>query len=155
VKKKYREVSRLIHPDKCRKEIREVAEKAFTKLGAAKTELLDEKKREELNKIVYDARQRVILRLQKEIKRKRKQEAKLARDRGDPPKEKEPLPDVSRSSNFDDLVKAETREVLIEQEWKKRQMSKASTDEEKKLADEKKELEKKKERRRRRQKEMG
>jgi len=143
VKKQYRELSRLIHPDKCRKEIREVAQKAFNKLTQAKTDVLDEKKREDLNKIVYDARTRLVERMQNDIKKRRKEEAHFAKQRGEKPKDPGSLPDVTRAPNFDDLVKAETKEVLIEQAWKNRQMTRQAEEEDKKIAKEKEEIKKK------------
>jgi len=144
VKKQYRELSRLVHPDKCRKEIRETAQKAFAKLATAKTDLLDEKKREDLNKIVYEARTRLVERLQRDIRTKRKEEAKAAKARGEEPPEKEPLPDVTRMiPNWDDLVKAETKEVLIEKAWSQKQGQKAAEEEDKRIAKEKEEIDKK------------
>merc|ERR1719266_419476 len=149
IKKQYRKLSLLCHPDKCKPEFREKAQQAFTLLAASKAEWTEEDKREHLNKFITKAREKVTNRkldrwrkLQKEKRKelmaavpqqqmllnaeaKREAAAKLAAAFS-----KVEPPDFTKDTDFEMLVRAEVKELIIEREWKKRQLMKAAQREE-------------------------
>jgi len=132
VTKAYRDLSLLVHPDKC-PEFKDDAQKAFTILTAAKTELLEEQKRGVLNDIVIEARKKVVEAFEKELKKSKKKEISDLKIK-DPlaviTPEMEAIPDVTKMAEFDELVKAQTKELLIDREWRTRQLLKMAAQEE-------------------------
>jgi len=151
IKRQYRHLSLLCHPDKCRAEMRDKAQKAFTLLAKAKADLTEDDKRPDVDLIVNAARESVTTRKQQANARAKKERAKerarliaentsllaqgeVARDI--PPEEPVGAEkvDVSLEPDFEEQVKQEIREKIIEREWRKRQMMKAAQAEEEKIA---------------------
>lgn len=150
IKRQYRHLSLLCHPDKCRPDRREQAQKAFTLLAKAKADLTEDDKRPDVDLVVNAAREAVTTRKQQANSKARKERAKerarlLAENtsllaQGEVAKEippEEPLvdkADVTLEPDFEDLVKQEIKEKIIEREWRKRQLMKAAQAEEEKIA---------------------
>jgi len=149
IKRQYRNLSLLCHPDKCRPEARDKAQKAFTLLAKAKADLTEDDKRPEVDLIVIAAREAVTTRKQQTNAKARKERAKerarlLAEQnsllsQGDgakeiPPEEPTEKPDVTLEPDFEEMVRLEIKEKIIEREWRKRQMMKAAQAEEEKIA---------------------
>jgi len=126
ISKAYRAASLQVHPDKFPAGTqRDRAQQAFTMLAAAKDDLLDTAKREALDAIVDQARQRVFTNRAAEGRKKRKTESgAAAADNG--AAEQEEQDDPSADPQFDTWVRAEVKEILIEREWRKRQLLKAA-----------------------------
>jgi DnaJ family protein C protein 8 len=138
VNKQYRDLSLLVHPDKFKPEDRAEAEKSFTILTAAKNELLDEAKRGQLNELVKQARQKAIEAKENEFKAERKKE--IAEIRAKNPAAIIPdkaIPDFEKAPGFEDIVKAQLKELLIDREWRTRQLLKMASQEEQLAAKEK------------------
>jgi DnaJ family protein C protein 8 len=134
VKKKFRDLSLLIHPDKIQPSWRERAQAAFAKLSDAKTALLDDAKRTELIGQIVAARTK-ILAGKKAVERKRRKDLIRAKT-ADMELLSAPYPAFESEAGFEALVAAELREVLIEIEWKKRAMMKLAQKEEQKMTQE-------------------
>jgi len=149
IKRQYRNLSLLCHPDKCKPESRDKAQKAFTLLAKAKADLTEDDKRPEVDLVVIAAREAVTTRKQQANAKARKERAKerarlLAENtsllaQGEaakeiPPEESNEKPDVTLDPDFEELVKQEIKEKIIEREWRKRQMQKAAQAEEEKIA---------------------
>jgi DnaJ family protein C protein 8 len=149
IKRQYRHLSLLCHPDKCRPEARDKAQKAFTLLAKAKADLTEDDKRPEVDLIVIAAREAVTTRKQQANAKARKERAKerarlIAENssllsQGDatkeiPPEDPTEKPDVTLEPDFEEMVKQEIKEKIIEREWRKRQMMKAAQAEEEKMA---------------------
>jgi len=149
IKRQYRNLSLLCHPDKCRPEARDKAQKAFTLLAKAKADLTEDDKRPEVDLIVIAAREAVTTRKQQANAKARKERAKerakmIAENssllsQGDstkdiPPEESNEKVDVTLEPDFEEMVKQEIKEKIIEREWRKRQMMKAAQDQEEKMA---------------------
>ncbi len=139
VKAAYRNISLMIHPDKLKPEIKDRAQKAFAKLADAKMALLDEVKRGALTQIVVQARTQVQAQCQKDEKERRKQmvrakqaHVKIMLD---------PMPDFSLQPNFETLVRAAMKEIMIDQAWRQRQLMKSAHQEEKVIVKARQEVE--------------
>lgn len=179
IKKQYRKMSLMVHPDKFKEEDRERAQKAFSALAKAKATLTEDDKRPAIETVMVAAKQKVKAKLeQKKQKQKRdeaKRKAKIAAElkksmlesgvavaepapetAAEPDKpESDPAPDASTDTtpatdfeldpNWDDLVKKQMKEDIIDREWKARQMMKAAVEEEKRATEERQETDKKKE----------
>lgn len=132
VNKAYRDLSLLVHPDKFPEDQREEAQNAFNMLTAAKNDLLDEKKRAALNELVIQARAQVVEEKQKEWRKeqKRKMVELRAKDPLAPLPPEEPCPDPTTMPGFEERVKAVLKELLIDKEWRTRQLLKLAAQEE-------------------------
>jgi len=158
IKKEYRRLSLLCHPDKCKEAYKEKAQKAFAMLAKAKAELLEDDKRPAIDEVVIKARARI--KGKKEMvnakQRKEREKARSARaqarkslidgatfdaeqvrqDKEEEEQDKLKV-DVTLDEDFDGLVKADVKELIIDREWKKRQMMKAAQAEEERQQKEK------------------
>lgn len=140
INKAYRSSSLQVHPDKFPSgPEREKAQIAFTMLAAAKEELLDDAKREALDTIVDQARQKVLTDKAAEGRKKRKtsQGADAASAPPNQSNEADEDDDASKHPHFDLWVRNEVKEILIEREWRKRQLLKAAAAEDALAASEK------------------
>jgi DnaJ family protein C protein 8 len=127
ISKAYRSASLQVHPDKFSAgPQRDKAQTAFTMLAAAKDDLLDDAKREALDAVVDQARQKVLTNRAAEGRKKRKVgdsgAAAAAGGGNDDDEESDP----SKDPNYDAWVRAEVKEIIIEREWRKRQLLKAA-----------------------------
>ena len=120
--KHFRALSLLIHPDKVSAEHREQAQLAFARVSDARAALLDPEKREALDEVVSLARQTVITERERDAKRKLP-----ASSSSSPGVLSGPPYDATRDADFDVAVSAVMRELLIDREWRKRQLMRAST----------------------------
>lgn len=132
VNKTYRDISLLVHPDKFPAEQRDEAQAAFNMLTAAKNDLLDEKKRGQLTELVVQARAKVVDEKQKEWRKeqKRKLVEMRAKDPTAPLPPEEPVPDVTVMPDFEEKVAVTLKELLIDREWRTRQLLKLAAQEE-------------------------
>lgn len=161
IKRQYRKVSLQCHPDKCKEDFRERAQKAFTLLAKSKGQLTDEEKRPEIEQLTIAARTKVKTRLQQKAARERRERAKerakrnaerkknlLAGGEVGPEEEEEVVEkkiDVEQDPNYDSLVRKQIKEDIIDREWKARQLMKAAEQEAKRAAEEKEEMDKRRE----------
>lgn len=133
INKAYRAASLQSHPDKfpSGSPQREKAQQAFTLLSAAKDELLDETKRGVMDDLIDQARQKVLTNRAAAANAGNK---KQKVDSASTPSSSPPLSDDADPSDsdpvFDLAVRAEVKEMLIEREWRKRQLLKAAAVEE-------------------------
>jgi DnaJ family protein C protein 8 len=149
IAKAYRTASLLVHPDKFPAgEKRDKAQQAFTMLAAAKDELLDEAKREAIDTIVDQARQKVLTEkaLESSSKKRKVDDSSSSSSTGaayssssssDSKVDATPN-DASKDPRFDAWVRDQVKEILIEREWKKRQLLKAAAEQDVLAAAEKK-----------------
>jgi len=140
IEKHFRTLSLLVHPDKFEPEYRETAEKAFSILNSAKNELMDENKRGQLTDMATEARQKLITEHEKAWKRKWKEEVKVAKAK-DPNAEIElkDAPDITLEHDFPMKVRDQLKELLIDREWRTRQLLKEAAKAEGLAAQEKEE----------------
>ena len=117
----FRALSLLVHPDKVGAEHREDAQKAFARLSDARAALLDEERREALDEVVSRARQTVITERERDGKRRR------GEGEGGVVVVSSAGYDATRDEDFDAAVSTVMRELLIDREWRKRQLLKAGT----------------------------
>ncbi|KAG2484006.1 hypothetical protein HYH03_017173 [Edaphochlamys debaryana] len=118
VKKQYRKLSLMVHPDKCK---HPQASTAFDILGEAQKELMDDEKREHLLKWLDMARDEV----RKERKKETKHDnlvrvASLLHEEGREGLEAE----YEKSEEFHERWKMKARDVLARSEWRKRKLGK-------------------------------
>lgn len=119
IKAAYKNLSMMIHPDRCAVEFVERAKIAFAKLNTARDELLDEEKRTEFTELILAARSQVM----EEWKSKRTEESRIGGLAASiPPSEPNPQRDITLDPAFDDAVLARLTEMLIEREWIKRKL---------------------------------
>lgn len=133
ISKAYRSSSLQVHPDKFPSgPQRDRAQQAFTMLAAAKDELLDPAKREALDALVDQARQRVFTNRAAEARKKRRTSgaAAAAAAGGSDDAGAGTEDDPSLDPQFDSWIRAEVKEIIIEREWRKRQLLKAAAIEE-------------------------
>jgi len=142
VKKQYRSLSLLVHPDKCKLEFRDRAQKAFAMLAQAKADVEDDVKREQFNEFVSEAKQKVNIKCVEAWKKKMKAEINNAKKQAEVNLEayaEKPLPNPPEFSQTDELydekVMKEIKEIIIEREWKKRQLLKQAQKEDVKAAE--------------------
>lgn len=108
IKKQIRELSRITHPDK-NPQCRELAEIAFTAIGKAKHEIHDIERRGELLKLLDTVKTRVRMNM---CSSKCQKTLHL-------------LNNSVENTNYIDRVQNEFNELLIDREWRKRQLIKA------------------------------
>jgi DnaJ family protein C protein 8 len=146
ISKAYRTASLLVHPDKFPAgEKRDKAQQAFTILAAAKDDLLDEAKREAIDMIVDQARQKVLTEKALESSSKKRKvgdpataAAASSSSSSDATTVDATPNDASKDPRFDAWVRDQVKEILIEREWKKRQLLKAAAEQDVLAAAEKK-----------------
>ena len=148
IAKAYRAASLQVHPDKFPAgPARDKAQQAFTMLAAAKDELMDDAKREAIDALVDQARQRVFTNHASTDGRKKRKvtsdtapgaaaasssSAAAAADSSSAAAASSSVSDDDPSTHpeFDLWVRNEMKEILIEREWRKRQLLKAAAAEE-------------------------
>ncbi|KXZ44045.1 hypothetical protein GPECTOR_75g769 [Gonium pectorale] len=134
VKRQYRKVSLMVHPDKCK---HPQASTAFDILGEAQKELLDDEKREMLLKILECAKEEVRKDRKKETKHDNLvRVASLLHEEGRDGIEAE----WEKSDEFHEKWKMKARDVLARSEWRKRKLNKRLKEETLRLEEKDKEV---------------
>ncbi|GLC34712.1 hypothetical protein PLESTB_001231500 [Pleodorina starrii] len=134
VKRQYRKLSLMVHPDKCK---HPQASTAFDILGEAQKELVDEEKRESLLKVLEVAKEE----LRKERRKETKHDnlvrvASLLHEEGRDGIEAE----WEKTDEFHERWKMKARDVLARSEWRKRKLGKRLKEETLRLEEKEKEV---------------
>lgn len=142
IKAEYKKISMLIHPDKVEESSRDMAQKAFTILNDAQKDLLDETKRSALQSVINQARSKVKSDKEEALSNDIKARNKLIREQkekvtqqllrsvsidNEAPVAELPVlseRDVCADADFEEQVMATMKEILIEREWRQRQLEK-------------------------------
>ncbi|XP_042473193.1 J domain-containing protein spf31-like [Zingiber officinale] len=124
VKKQYRKLSLLVHPDKCK---HPQAKEAFGALAKAQQLLLDPQERDYILSQVDAAKQELKVKKKKELKKDNASKIKAMLDEGKSEQQYE------QSQEFKQQLKIKVREILTEQEWRRRKMAMRISEEEGRL----------------------
>ncbi|KAL5709077.1 hypothetical protein ACHQM5_019803 [Ranunculus cassubicifolius] len=124
VKKQYRKLSLLVHPDKCK---HEKAKEAFGALAKAQQLLLDPQEREYLLSQVNAARDELRSKRKKMLKKDNASKLKSQVDEGKYEQQYE------KSDEYQQQLKLKVRELLTEHEWRRRKMQMRISEEEGRL----------------------
>ncbi|KAM0950943.1 putative DnaJ domain, Chaperone J-domain superfamily [Dioscorea sansibarensis] len=124
VKKQYRKLSLLVHPDKCK---HPQAKEAFGALAKAQQLLLDPQEREYLLSQINSAKEELRAKRRKELKKDNASKIKSLVDEGKYEHQYEQSPE------FQQQLKMKVRENLTEQEWRRRKMQMRISEEEGRL----------------------
>lgn len=124
VKRQYRKLSLLVHPDKCK---HPQAKDAFGALAKAQQLLLDPQEREYILSQVNNAREELRIKRKKELKKDSASKIKSLVDEGKFEHQYE------QSKEVQQLLKLKVREILTEQEWRRRKMQMRISEEEGRL----------------------
>ncbi|XP_078442855.1 chaperone DnaJ-domain superfamily protein [Wolffia australiana] len=124
VKKQYRKLSLLVHPDKCK---HPQAKEAFGALAKAQQLLLDPQERDYLLSQINSAKEELRVMRKKQLKKDNASKIKSMVDEGKYEQEYE------RSEEFLLQLKQKVRELLTEQEWRRRKMQMRISEEEGRL----------------------
>ncbi|KAJ9189333.1 hypothetical protein P3X46_000641 [Hevea brasiliensis] len=124
VKKQYRKLSLLVHPDKCK---HPQAKEAFAALAKAQQLLLDEQERDYILSQVTAAKEELLAKRRKQLKKDTASKIKSLVDEGKYEQQYE------RSEEFQQELKLKVREILTEQEWRRRKMQMRISEEEGRL----------------------
>ncbi|EPS68208.1 hypothetical protein M569_06562 [Genlisea aurea] len=124
VKRQYRRLSLLVHPDKCN---HPQAKDAFAALAKAQQILLDPQEREYLLNQVNAAKEELRSKRKKQLKKDTASKIKSMVDEGKYEQEYE------RSEEFRQQLILKVREILTEQEWRRRKMQMRISEEEGRL----------------------
>ncbi|KAL3530295.1 hypothetical protein ACH5RR_009617 [Cinchona calisaya] len=124
VKKQYRKLSLLVHPDKCK---HPQAKEAFGALAKAQQLLLEPQEREYLVNQINAAKEELRAKRKKQLKKDTASKLKSMVDEGRYEQEFE------RSQEFQLELKLKVREILTEQEWRRRKMQMRISEEEGRL----------------------
>ncbi|KAL3850249.1 hypothetical protein ACJIZ3_012131 [Penstemon smallii] len=124
VKKQYRKLSLLVHPDKCK---HPQAKEAFGALAKAQQLLLDPQEREYLLNQINAAKEELRAKRKKQLKKNTATMLKSLVDEGKYEQEYE------RSDEFQQQLKLKVRELLTDQEWRRRKMQMRISEEEGRL----------------------
>uniref|UniRef100_A0A0E0NSR8 J domain-containing protein n=1 Tax=Oryza rufipogon TaxID=4529 RepID=A0A0E0NSR8_ORYRU len=138
VKKQYRKLSLLVHPDKCK---HPKAQEAFAALAKAQQLLLDPQERGYILDQVTAAKEELRAKRKKELKKDSASKIKSQVDEGKYEEQYE------RSEEFQKQLIIKVREILTDKEWRRRKMQMRISEEEgrlKKDEEETKEMWKKK-----------
>lgn len=124
VRRQYRKVSLMVHPDKCK---HPRAKDAFEVIGAAQKELLDEEKRAKLEFLLNHAKEEV----KKEWKKAAKGDAavRLATLMNEEGKEGVAAA-FEQTDEFHEAWRVKARDVLARAEWRRRKLTKRIGEEE-------------------------
>lgn len=129
VKKQYRKLSLVVHPDKCK---HPNAKDAFDLLRAAQEWLLDEARRAELHTVLDLAKEEVLKARAKEAKKDvTVKVAALIHDDGRQGVEQA----WQQSDDFHEQWRLKSREFLAQAEWRRRQLNKRIAEEEARMKD--------------------
>ncbi|KAJ1686895.1 hypothetical protein LUZ63_018285 [Rhynchospora breviuscula] len=124
VKKQYRKLSLLVHPDKCK---HPQAKEAFGALAKAQQLLLDPQERGYILDQVTAAKEELRAKRKKELKKDNASRIKATVDEGKYEEQYE------RSEDFQVQLKLKVREILAEKEWRRRKMQMRISEEEGRL----------------------
>ncbi|KAG6436070.1 hypothetical protein SASPL_100952 [Salvia splendens] len=124
VKRQYRKLSLLVHPDKCK---HPQAKEAFGALAKAQQLLLDQQERDYILNQVNAAREELRTKRKKQLKKDTATKLKSLVDEGKYEQEYE------RSEEFQQQLKLKVRELLTDQEWRRRKMQMRISEEEGRL----------------------
>ncbi|GMN46904.1 hypothetical protein TIFTF001_016084 [Ficus carica] len=124
VKKQYRKLSLLVHPDKCK---HPQAKEAFGALAKAQQLLLDEQERDYILSQVNAAKDELRAKRKKRLKKDTASKIKSLVEEGKYEQQYE------QSEEFKQELKLKVREILTEQEWRRRKMQMRISEEEGRL----------------------
>nr|GEV75432.1 hypothetical protein [Tanacetum cinerariifolium] len=124
VKRQYRKLSLLVHPDKCK---HPQAKEAFGALAKAQQLLLDPQEREYLVNQINAAREELRAKRKKQLKKDTASKLKSLVDEGKYEQEYE------KSEAYQQQLKLKVREILTDQEWRRRKMQMRISEEEGRL----------------------
>ncbi|XP_009587077.1 J domain-containing protein spf31-like isoform X4 [Nicotiana tomentosiformis] len=124
VKKQYRKLSLLVHPDKCK---HPQAKEAFGALAKAQQLLLDPQERDYILNQVNAAKEELRSKWKKQLKKDTASKLKSLVTAGKYDQEHE------QSQEFQQQLKLKVREILTEQEWRRRKMAMRISEEEGRL----------------------
>ncbi|RAL45963.1 hypothetical protein DM860_006117 [Cuscuta australis] len=124
VKRQYRKLSLLVHPDKCK---HPQAKEAFGALAKAQQLLLDPPERDYILNQVHAAKEELKLKWKKQVKKDTAAKLKSLVSEGKFEQEYE------RSEEFQQQLKLKVREILTDQEWRRRKMQMRISEEEGRL----------------------
>ncbi|KAH9626069.1 hypothetical protein KSS87_011376 [Heliosperma pusillum] len=123
VKKQYRKLSLMVHPDKCK---HPQAKEAFGALAKAQQQLLDQQERDYVLSQVKSAKEELLSVRKKKLKKDTASKMKsLVDEKYDQFHE--------QSEEFKQQLKLKVREILTEQEWRRRKMAMRISEEEGRL----------------------
>ncbi|KAL2932763.1 J domain-containing protein spf31 [Bienertia sinuspersici] len=123
VKKQYRKLSLMVHPDKCK---HPQAKEAFGALAKAQQQLLDSQEREYVLSQIKAAKEELLSVRKKQLKKDTASKYKSLND------EKFDH-EYEQSEEFKQKLKLKVREILTEQEWRRRKMAMRISEEEGRL----------------------
>lgn len=130
IRKQYRKLSLLVHPDKCK---HPQASAAFEILGQAQKDLMDEERRAELQVPLDMAREQVRTERKKETKHDTAVRlASLLHEKGREGIEEE----YEQSDEFHERWRVKARELLTNTEWRRRKLVKRIKSEEERVKEE-------------------
>ncbi|CAN7038187.1 unnamed protein product [Brassica rapa subsp. trilocularis] len=138
VKRQYRKISLMVHPDKCK---HPQAQDAFGALAKAQQLLLNDQERDYILTQVHAAKEELKMKRKKQLKKNTASKIKSLVDEG----KHEQI--YEQSEEFQKELKLKVREILTDQEWRRRKMAMRISEEEgrlKKDEEEQKEIRKKK-----------
>ncbi|KAF3332474.1 J domain-containing protein spf31 [Carex littledalei] len=124
MKRQYRKLSLLVHPDKCK---HPQAKEAFGALAKAQQLLLDPQERGYVLDQVNAAKEELRAKRKKELKKDNASRIKAAVDEGKYEEQYE------RSEEFQVQLKMKVHEILTEKEWRRRKMQMRISEEEGRL----------------------
>nr|GMD64858.1 J domain-containing protein spf31-like [Ipomoea batatas] len=124
VKRQYRKLSLLVHPDKCK---HPQAKEAFGALAKAQQLLLDPQERDYVLNQVIAAKEELKSKWKKQVKKDTASKLKSLVSEGKFEQEYE------QSEEFQQQLKLKVREILTEQEWRRRKMQMRISEEEGRL----------------------
>ncbi|KAK9156890.1 hypothetical protein Scep_003464 [Stephania cephalantha] len=124
VKRQYRKLSLLVHPDKCK---HPQAKEAFAALAKAQQLLLDSQERDYLLSQVNNAKEELRAKRKKQLKKDNASKIKSLVDEGKYEQQYE------QSVEFQQQLKLKVRELLTDQEWRRRKMQMRISEEEGRL----------------------
>ncbi|CAK9327916.1 unnamed protein product [Citrullus colocynthis] len=113
VKRQYRKLSLLVHPDKCK---HPQSKEAFAALAKAQQLLLDEQERDYILSQVNAAKEELLAKRKKQLKRDTASKIKSLVEEGKHDQQYE------NTEEFKQELKLKVREILTEQEWRRRKM---------------------------------
>ncbi|GAV82164.1 DnaJ domain-containing protein [Cephalotus follicularis] len=124
VKKQYRKLSLLVHPDKCK---HPQAKEAFGALAKAQQLLLDQQERDYILSQVVAAKEELRVKRKKQLKKDTASKIKSLVDEGKYEHQYE------QSEEFQRELKKKVQELLTQQEWRRRKMQMRISEEEGRL----------------------
>lgn len=123
VKKQYRKLSLMVHPDKCK---HPQAKEAFGALAKAQQQLLDQQERDYILSQVKAAKEELLSIRKKQLKKDTASKLKSLVDEKYEQRHEQ-------SEEFQKQLKLKVREILTEQEWRRRKMAMRISEEEGRL----------------------